>query len=223
MRRFLLAAAAAAVFAPSAPAGLILTGVFDGPLPGGNPKGIELFATEDIADLSIYGFGSANNGGGTDGEEFTFSGSASAGDFLYAASEVAGFTEFFGFAPTFDAGSAASINGDDAIELFMNGSVIDVFGDINVDGTGEPWDHLDGWAYRNSGTGPDGSTFELANWSFSGINALDGALTNATAGVPVPIGTFAPAAVPEPATFAMVGLASLGGLTLRRRRNRAAA
>ena len=51
---------------------LIITGVFDGPLSGGLPKGVEMFACDDIADLSIYGLGSANNGGGTDGVEWTF-------------------------------------------------------------------------------------------------------------------------------------------------------
>jgi hypothetical protein len=60
--------------------GLMITGVLDGPLPGGLPKVIELYAFADIADLSIYGVGSANNGGGTDGEELTLEGSASAGD-----------------------------------------------------------------------------------------------------------------------------------------------
>ena len=30
--------------------------------------------------------------------------------------------------------SAISQNGDDAIELFLNGSVVETFGDINVDG-----------------------------------------------------------------------------------------
>ena len=29
------------------------------------------------------------------------------------------------------------INGDDAVELFHNGTVIDTFGDINTDGNGE--------------------------------------------------------------------------------------
>ena len=60
-----------------ASAGLIVSGVIDGPVTGGLPKAIELYATSDIADLSIYGVGSANNGGGSDGEEFTLSGSAS--------------------------------------------------------------------------------------------------------------------------------------------------
>jgi hypothetical protein len=46
--------------------------LIDGPLYGGTPKAIELYVYEDIVDLSIFGVGSANNGGGTDGEEFTF-------------------------------------------------------------------------------------------------------------------------------------------------------
>ena len=170
---------------------LVITGVIDGPLTGGIPKAVELCVLNDVVDLSIYGIGSANNGGGSDGEEFTFpAGAASAGTFLYVASEATGFTDFFGFTPTHTS-AAASINGDDAIELFMSGGVIDVFGDINVDGTGQPWEHLDGWAYRNTGTGPDGTTFNIANWSFSGPNALDGETTNATATTPFPIGTFA--------------------------------
>ena len=55
-----------------APSCLVLTAVFDGPLSGGHPKGCEVFATCDIADLSEYGLGFSNNGGGLDGEEFTF-------------------------------------------------------------------------------------------------------------------------------------------------------
>ena len=167
---------------------LVISGVVDGPLTGGVPKAVELYVAGDIADLSLYGIGSANNGGGSDGEEFTLPGvSASAGDYIYIASEGTEFTNFFGFAPDYTSG-AANINGDDAIELFLSGVVVDVFGDINVDGTGEPWEHLDGWAHRVPGTGQDGSTFVLANWTFSGPNALDGETTNATATTPFPIG-----------------------------------
>ena len=122
---------------------LIITGAIDGPLSGGVPKAVEIYVIEDVADLSIYGLGSANNGGGTDGQEFTFpSGSANAGDYIYVSSSssgVAGFTNFFGFAPNYSS-FALGINGDDAVELFKNGSVVDVFGDINVDGSGQAWD-----------------------------------------------------------------------------------
>jgi hypothetical protein len=169
---------------------LIISGVYDGPLPGGNPKGVELFVVNAIADLSEYGLGSANNGGGTDGEEFTFPADAAAkGAFIYVSLEAVEFANWFGFAPDYTDGSMA-INGDDAVELFHNGSVEDVFGDINVDGTGQPWDYVDGWAYRVNDSGPDGSTFVLANWSFSGADTLDNESSNSTAATPFPAGSF---------------------------------
>jgi len=170
---------------------LVITGVVDGPLSGGVPKAVEVYVVDNVADLSAYGLGSANNGGGTDGQEFTFPAVVvTAGSFIYVASESSGFNTFFGFNPDYTSGAMA-INGDDAIELFQNGAVVDVFGDINVDGTGQPWDHLDGWAYRNDNTGPDCSTFVLSSWGFSGINAFDGETTNAGAMTPFPLGTFA--------------------------------
>jgi len=169
---------------------LIISAAYDGPLPGGLPKGVELYVAADIADLSQYGLGSANNGGGSDGEEFTFPAVAvTAGSYIYVASEATQFTAWFGFAPDYVTGSML-INGDDAVELFFSGAVIDVFGDINVDGTGQAWDYLDGWAYRKNNTGPDGSTFQLANWNFSGINVLDGENSNALATTSIPVGTF---------------------------------
>jgi len=168
---------------------LIITAAYDGPLPGGDPKGIELYVINDIADLSIYGVGSANNGGGSDGEEFTFPAvAATAGSHIYVSTEVDDFTAFFGFAPDYTTG-AMGINGDDAVELFMNGTVIDVFGDINTDGNGQPWEYLDGWAYRSSETG-ESTTFNTADWTYSGANAWDGETSNATAASPMPIGTY---------------------------------
>jgi len=186
------------VAAPVLASDLVITGVVDGPLSGGVPKAIELCVLDDIADLSDYGVGSANNGGGSDGEEFTFPAIAvSAGTFLYVASEATGFSTFFGFAPSFISG-AASINGDDAIELFQSGAVVDIYGDINVDGTGQPWEYADGWAYRDDGTGPDGTVFVPANWAYSGPNALDGETSNDTAATPFPIGAYSSCELPVP-------------------------
>jgi predicted extracellular nuclease len=187
---------ASAAAAGAATGDLVITGVVDGPLSGGVPKAIELYAVNNIPDLSVYGVGSANNGGGSDGEEFALpADSATAGEFIYIASEAVGFNGFFGFLPNYTSG-AASINGDDAIELFRNGGVVDVFGDIDVDGSGQPWEYQDGWAYRVNDTGADGSTFELGNWTYSGPNALDGETTNATAATPFPIGTYTATSAP---------------------------
>ena len=117
---------------------MIVTGVVDGPLPGGNPKAIELYVVADISDLSLYGIGSANNGGGTDGVEFIFPADlAVAESFLYVAAEEEEFYNFFGFAPDYTSG-AMQINGDDAIEVSREETVIDIFGLIDVDGTGQP-------------------------------------------------------------------------------------
>ena len=113
-------------------------------------------------------------------------------DYIYVSSSssgVAGFTNFFFFAPNYSS-FALGINGDDAVELFKNGSVVDVFGEINVDGSGQAWDYLDGWAYRNTGSLPNGGNFVVGDWSFSGTNALDGSSSNSTTGSPMPIGTF---------------------------------
>jgi len=169
--------------------GLYIAGVIDGPLSGGIPKGITVCASQTILDLSIYGLGSANNGGGTDGQEYTFPAVCmEAGDCMFIASEASGPTNFFGCAPFDVTGTsgAASINGDDAIELFCGGAVEDLFGDINVDGSGQCWDHLDGWAVNNL-SAPNFGAFSCANWTFSGTNALDGESSNATAGSPYPL------------------------------------
>ena len=168
---------------------LVITGVLDGPLSGGLPKAVEIFVTADIADLSIYGLGAANNGGGTDGQEFTFPAvAAAAGTYIYVASETVGFTEFMGFAPDYNT-DKMSINGDDAIELYQSGSVIDLFGDINVDGNGEAWEYLDGWAARNPGAVAS-PTFDVTQWTFSGANAFDGETTNASAASPFPTAAY---------------------------------
>ena len=166
---------------------LIISGVFDGPLSGGTPKGVELFVRETITDLSKYALGSANNGGGSDGAEYSgMSGSAAAGRYIYVTSESSNFTTWFGFAPDYTSG-VMGINGDDAIELFYDASgnfsgsesVIDVFGDINVDGNGEVWEYMDSWA-KSKPTRAAATSFTSGNWTY-GSYALDGESTNSGA------------------------------------------
>lgn len=170
---------------------LVLTGAFDGPLTGGTPKGVEIYVLQDIPDLSVFGISGVFNGGGSSNGNIAFSfpaEAATAGSFIYVTANADNFNAFFGFAANF-VSTTVNINGDDAIELYENGVIIDTFGDVNTDGTGEPWDYLDGWAKRVDGTGPDGTTFVLANWTFSGINQLEGGITNETTTVPFPLGT----------------------------------
>mmetsp|Transcript_15243 Transcript_15243/g.21663 ORF Transcript_15243/g.21663 Transcript_15243/m.21663 type:complete len:484 (-) Transcript_15243:209-1660(-) len=158
-------------------ASLIITGVIDGPRTGGLPKAVELYATADIPDLSLYGIGFANNGGGTDDIEYTFpSQSAAAGSFLTVSKETVEFQAYFGEQPDFVSGKAI-INGDDAIELFFNGQVIDVYGDVNV--AGGAWNYVDGWSYRNDASTAS-TTFDLAEWTLGGKDAVDSCSSNGT-------------------------------------------
>ena len=177
---------------------LLISGIMDGTLTGGTPKAVELFATEDIPDLGVFGIGSANNGGGSDGVEFVLSGSLAKGEFIYVATEEVNFSTWFGFTPDFIDNFSVAVNGDDAVELFYDttktfaGSevVVDIFGDINVDGTGQSWEYTDGWVYRIDFTGPDSTSFNSSNWTYSGIDELEGATSNADASTPFPIGTY---------------------------------
>ena len=86
-------------------------------------KAIHLVASADIADLSVFGIGVANNGGGTDGMEYTLdSVSASSGDDILIVRSVEAMQAYF--ADCFDefeivlvGNSDISQNGDDAIYL----------------------------------------------------------------------------------------------------------
>ena len=201
MKKLLLTLALLLMVSPAS-AQLVITGLFDGPLPYGVPKGVELYACSDIEDLSIYGLGSANNGGGTDGVEHVFPADFIAAGTTFYVTHVDGnnptaFFDFFGFEADYVGdGYSMAINGDDAIELFYvpaNGDdpvVVDVFGDLYTDGSGQPWEYLDGWAKRITQTGPDGTVFDINSWTFSGPNAWDGELTNADAAVPMVLGGF---------------------------------
>ena len=146
------------------------------------PVAVELFALSS-ADLGDYGLGFGIDGGGSTGEILSFPSVAlTAGEFVHVSVLSSDFEDFFGFLPTLTSTGISNLTGDDALELYQNSSVVDVFGDINVDGTGQPWEYVRGWAYRNNSTGPDGTTFNQSNWTFSGVNAFDMELTNDDAG-----------------------------------------
>ena len=161
---------------------LSLKGIIDFTVPsGGNDgKAIHLVANLDITDLSVFGIGLAYNGGGSNGQDFSIAEmSVSSGDQILLANSPDAIGVYFGdCVGSFDHIVDVSINfnGDDAIELFEQGVVIQTFGDVDVDGTGEVWEYMDSWAYMVGDS-----------WSYGGVNCTDGSQTSATSDCPYPI------------------------------------
>ena len=144
-------------------------------------KAVHVRANRDIADLSVYGLGVANNGGGTDGQEFTFpSMSAEEGDQILVSREPQTIGSYFGNCiDRFDEviqSDDMNQNGDDAVELFFNGSVIETYGDANVDGTDQFWEYSGSWGYKVGGA-----------FIYGGVDCAAGSTTTQTSPCPYPL------------------------------------
>lgn len=146
-------------------------------------KAVHVKANEDIADLSIYSLGVANNGGGTDGPEYTFPAiSLSAGDDVLVARTPGALSTYLGdcsneeFEVILESNGSISQNGDDAIELYSGDTIIEVFGDSDVDGTGEAWEYSGSWAYKIG-----------REWTYGGIDCSVGSTLSADSSCPYPI------------------------------------
>ena len=159
---------------------------------GAQGKAVHVVASSDISDLSVYGIGVANNGAGTDGQEYTFDAiSVNSGDHILVARSVQAMTDYFTvegialFNHVLVATSAISQNGDDAIQLFKNETLVETFGDPNCDpnslsgSSGPPcsedntfWEYLDSWAYKDI----LGSVYPIG-WIYGGVDCTDGSTT----------------------------------------------
>jgi hypothetical protein len=141
-------------------------------------KAVHIRANRDISDLSIYGLGVANNGGGTDGIEVNFSAqSLQAGDHVLVAREPGTIAEYLGSCfNDFDVvvqDDGMNQNGDDAIELFEDGLVIETYGDVDVDGTGQFWEYAGSWGYKVGGA-----------WVYGGVDCAAGSTSTQTSACP---------------------------------------
>ncbi len=146
-------------------------------------RAIHLFANEDISDLSVFGIGIANNGGGSDGREMNLPAiSVSAGDdILFIRDEdVTTIEEYFGacfaeFEHTAE-DPGINFNGDDGLELYLNDDVIEIYGDVIEDGTGLPWEYTGSWAFKVDN-----------EWTYGGVNCTGGSLNTQGSACPYPL------------------------------------
>lgn len=197
-------------------AALTLVGIVDGTaLSNGRPKAIVL-QSDSSTDLSDYSIKTYNNGSSTPSNSLVLTGTAQEGQYIIIADSpdsISFFTTNFASSDFISfKGTAASINGDDAIELVSSSSVVDTYGVVGTDGTGESWEYKDQFAARQSGSA---GAFNVSDWSISTLAGLDE--SGHTAALGAAFNNFATQQVPEPSCAALL---TLGGVAffLRRRR-----
>ncbi len=168
---------------------LIITGIVDGNLSGGNPKGIELYACGTV-DLSDYEVWLSANGGTFGNIAVGWSGTFT-NQFIYLSNDASEFSTVFGssgdFANLFIDGQVAG-NGNDAFQIreAATGTVIDQVGDNSGSGVNN---YQDSYLYRVDDTGPDGG-WVASNWNIPGNNTLDPFTAPADVAANVPFGTY---------------------------------
>ena len=199
--------------APAAESALVITAVFHGPLEKKVPKGIELYARAAVPDLSRYGLEVANNGAPAVGPEIGFPAVAvPAHTFLHVESTTPGFRDYFGFPPDY-ADFFMSVNGNDAVVLYLDGEIVDAFGESGLDGSGEAWEYTTSYAYRVDGTPPNGGHFTPAQFAMAPAGALAGCPSDEDCAVGVPLRTYTEQALPVTLT-ALAAEPSATGATL---------
>ncbi len=210
--------------APFAHGQLIISEIVDATLPGGNPKFVEITNTSGMDFMFTGGGIIVQSNANTDLDiDVDLNGiTISAGQsFVIASSQNDGqnvFESTYGFAA--DLYSTAFFgNGDDRYILSDGMGLVDIFGAINIDGTGEAWEYTDSYAFRNADAiSGNGGVFDIVEWTLGGVDALevggdDSLKTPLIQSLTTP-GTHN--FVPTPGTTALLALGGIAGFRRRR-------
>ena len=115
--------------------------------------------------------------GNTTSSDVDLPGTLAAGEAYVIANDSVNFNTLYGFYPNTSSGFISG-NGNDVYELFNGSSVIDIYGEVGVDGTGEPWEYEDAIAYRNSNIVAGNTVWTESEWTI----VSPGNTTDATPG-----------------------------------------
>ena len=112
--------------------------------------------------------------GGPNGADENLTGTLAPGEYYIVAKDETDFDNFYGFLPDQSNGSVVNSNGNEAYFLYQGGTggtLIDQYGERNVDGSGEPWEFDDSQVERIQG--PANSTFTLSEWNITTADVAD--------------------------------------------------
>ncbi|HKK62366.1 MAG TPA: cohesin domain-containing protein [Bacteroidales bacterium] len=118
---------------------------------------------------------SRQSNGGTSWGDVQLTGSILPGETYVIGTSY--FSAFYGFTPDLETGILIG-NGDDAYCLFTGGDhetgeLLDIYGAMNTDGTGEPWEYTDSRAVRNQDATSPSLIWAAADWSIASANLAD--------------------------------------------------
>jgi hypothetical protein len=156
--------------------GLFISEVTD-PADNYNGRFIELYnsgpGAVDFNNVTLYL--SRQSNGGTGWGDVRLAGTVASGEtFVIGGSS---FETVYGFPPDQVSGIITG-NGNDAYFLFMNGdhstgTIHDIYGAINTDGTGQLWEYTDSRAVRVEGITVPRAVWNALEWEISPANVLD--------------------------------------------------
>jgi hypothetical protein len=156
--------------------GLFISEVTD-PADDYSGRFVELYnaGTETVDFSSVTLYLSRQSNGGTGWGNLLLEGSVAPGrTFVIGGSS---FESVYGFAPDMVTGIIIG-NGDDAYFLYRDGdrttgTLHDIYGAIDIDGTGEPWEYEDSRAVRVEGVSAPNTTWTAAEWEITPANVAD--------------------------------------------------
>lgn len=151
----------------------LITGYVDSTCGGADGRVLEIYVNGTI-DFTGWNVARQSNGGGYSSNIDISSFGTVTDDFIYLTNNQATFENEFGTQTNIIQTGSISSNGDDAFQIVDNNStVIDRFGEENIDGTGTVWEHENSYYLRNNGSAANGGNFDATNWTFGAIDALN--------------------------------------------------
>jgi len=114
----------------------------------------------------------------TSAADISLTGTIAAGGTYVVANDDAEYVALYGVGSADQESGSISGNGDDTYALYFSGSsttgtLVDIYGEIGTDGSGEPWEYEDSRAYRNTSVTTSNSTWTAAEWTIESAAVAD--------------------------------------------------
>jgi hypothetical protein len=174
--RFFLGTMLIASVSAQAQDGLFISEVAD-PADDYTGRFIEIYnAGPEAVDFNVDTYYlSRQSNGGTGWGDVQLAGTVSAGEAFVIGGSL--FEAIYGFAPNLQTGILTG-NGDDAYFLFRDGdhtagTLYDIFGAMDTDGTGEPWEYEDSRAVRVEGITAPRIIWTADEWEITPADVVD--------------------------------------------------